>query len=120
MGQKKIKGTKYTIEENNMAKKKTLLNESDLVELYNLAYEQSTQDRQLILSLFNELKDMLSGSPERFAVSGETLGRYGEMLIKQTNQILELIKICQKQKEKEDNLTEADFIQINEELSNKE
>ena len=91
---------------------KSDLTEEDLVELYDLAWSQFKEDRDIVLNLYKDLHGLVEKNPERYAVSGDTLGKYAELLTKQTSQVIELLKIVQKQKDKDESLTPEDLESI--------
>jgi predicted secreted protein len=64
-----------------------------------------------------ELKELLKQSPERWAISGDTMAKYGELMLKSTAQVLELLKLSQKENESKDELTEEDYRKITEEIA---
>jgi ribosome recycling factor len=100
--------------------KKTDLTEEDLMELYDLAWRQFKEDRELIVELYTDLKTIVKSNPERYALSGDTLGKYAELLTKQTAQVVELLKVVQKQKEKDESLSAEDYEQIGKVLAGKD
>lgn len=78
------------------------IEDEDVVELYNLAWSQFKEDREAIMGLYNELKAHVQENKERYAINGDTLAKYAELLTKQTGQVVELLKITQAQKEKDE------------------
>lgn len=92
---------------------------SDKDEMHKTLFKQFKEDRQLIMKQYEEIKALVgSDSPERVAVLGESLVKTSDLLLKQTAQLLEFVKITSKEKPKEENLTlsEEDKIGINEAL----
>lgn len=88
-------------------------NKSDNVsELYNLVWSQVQEDRADILSTYQELKVMLSGSMEKWAVCGDTLAKFADMRVKQTAQVVELLKILKKEKDSDESFTEEELEKI--------
>jgi len=71
----------------------------DISELYDLAWNQMKEDRESVVDIYNDLKKMIQGDRQGYAVSGDTLAKYAEILVRQTNQIVELIKIAHKNKD---------------------
>lgn len=53
---------------------------------------------------------------ERYAVAGDVLAKYAELLTKQTAQILEFIKVMKKDEKESNSLSEDELIKISEEL----
>lgn len=101
-----------------MSDKSDLIDE-DVLAIYDLAWAQTREDREIVMDLYKDLKELVKGSPERYAVSGDTLAKYAELLTKQTSQIIELLKIVHKNKEKDESLTEAEIAKITESISGK-
>jgi len=97
-------------------RKKSDLGEEDLVQIYDLAFTQSKEDRILLLNAFNSLREIISTNPDRFVVSGDVLAKLGDLLVKQTSQVIELVKVLQKQKEKDEVLTTSDWEKISDAL----
>ena len=86
--------------------------EEDSGEVYSLAWKQFKEDRGDILSTYRELKEMLSGSLEKWAVCGDTLAKFADMRVKQTSQVLELLKMMNKSKTPDNSLTEEELEKI--------
>jgi gas vesicle protein len=80
-----------------------------LVELIQKNFEE---DRGLIKSQYDDLREYIQEVKDRYAVSGDTLAKYAELLIKQTGQVLELVKIIKKDDGTSTDLTEEDFKHI--------
>ena len=55
---------------------------------------------------------VLADPGTRFVESGDTLAKYGDLMIKQTAQILELLKLKEKNSKNDDDLDEDDLEQI--------
>lgn len=91
--------------------------EDGVSELYDLAWSQFKEDREAIMSLYKDLKDLTVGNPERYAVLGESLAKYAELMTKQTAQVIELLKVTQKNKEKEENLSMEELEEIHREIN---
>jgi hypothetical protein len=100
-----------------MSRKNTI--NKTIADVYDHLWGQLTEDRESIKEVFFELKGLLSGSIERYAVSGDTLAKYGDLLVKQTSQVVELIKVLQKDKEDTEDLSEEDLRKISEEINEK-
>ena len=73
----------------------------DLTELYDILQGQLMDDREKILDLYNSLKKEVTRS-EDFAIHGLTLSKFAEIMIKQTGQLIDLIKINQGEIQKPD------------------
>jgi hypothetical protein len=99
-----------------MSKKRDRVEAEDLVTLYDLAWGQFQEDREIIVEQYKHLKKHIHDTPERYAINGDTLAKYAELLVKQTSQVVELIKIAQKQRGDKDVLTEEDFDNIAKEI----
>ncbi len=78
------------------------LEEEDIAALYNRVWEQLNEDREDIKEAYDELRDHIRGHPTRFIELGDTLAKMGDLRIKQTTQVLEVLKAAQKEKPKED------------------
>ena len=93
--------------------KKAKIDAEDVAELYDTAYRQSQQDRDDIIEAYNDLKANLSGSLHAYAATGDILAKFADLRIKQNAQIVELLKIAQKEKPKEDDgLSAEDYDSI--------
>jgi len=93
------------------------MNEKD--EMYKTLFKQFKEDRELIMKQYEEIKALVgSDSPERVAVLGESMVKTSDLLLKQTAQLLEFVKISKKDASKSEDLTlsEEDKIGINEAL----
>lgn len=95
------------------------LSDEDVSAIYDLAWRQIKEDRDDILKAYNELRNLLSGSMERYAVSGDTLAKFADMRVKQTGQVVELLKIMHKNKESDDGLSFDDFEKIKDSIEKK-
>lgn len=93
--------------------------DEDVGAIYDLAWRQLKEDRDDILGAYHELRGLLSGSMERYAVSGDTLAKFADMRVKQTGQVVELLKIMHKNKEADDGLSFDDFEKIKESIDKK-
>ena len=79
----------------------------DLTELYDQMWRQVLEDRDLVLNAYNELKAQTI-SKEEFVMQGLVLSKLAELCIKQTSQLIEVIKINQKEITKKDVDLDAD------------
>ena len=84
------------------------IEKKDLVELYDWLQSQLVEDREKIVDLYDSLKNQVS-SREDYAIHGLTLSKFAEIMVKQTSQLLEIIRINQKEIKKDDfNLNDDD------------
>jgi hypothetical protein len=100
-----------------MAKKK--FKDTDFLETCDKLWQQFAEDRECITNQYKELRTLLSGSPDRYAVSGDTLAKYAELMTKQTAQILEFIKLMKKEEKEDNSLSEDELLKISEEIKKK-
>jgi hypothetical protein len=96
------------------------LEEEDLLALYNQTLGQFDEDRKAIKELYSELKDYVDHEPHRWGEVGDTLGKYAELMVKQTNQVIELVKIAAKAREEDSALSDADYDFINDQIEQDE
>jgi len=90
------------------------LEAEDLSVLYDLAWNQIKEDREIIIAQYKALKMAFSMDSEM----GEVLVKSSETLVKQTSQVLELIKMAKSQKEEDGNLSQEDMDEIRQQLEN--
>ena len=90
----------------------------DLAVLYDLVWGQFKEDREAVTAQHKDLKAYIEGNAERYAISGDTLAKYAELMVKQTAQIIELLKIAKKQSGDTD-LAEEDYINIAKQIDEK-
>ena len=97
-----------------MAKKKRSLEKEDVSELYSQLWEQITEDRTDIKDIYEELRNFVKDHPLRFAELGDTLAKLADLRIKQTSQVLDIVKEAQKAQSKSENesFTADDFESI--------
>ena len=95
---------------------KNRIDEEDIAELYDTVYRQAQQDRDAILDVYNDLKVHCSGSLHAYAASGDTLAKFAELRIKQNAQIVELLKIAQKEKPEDKGFSSEDYDKIAESI----
>jgi hypothetical protein len=88
----------------------------DLAELYDKVWQQFKEDRDAIQAQYQDLKAYIADNNERYAISGDTLAKYAELMIKQTGQIVELIKLAKKNTDESTTLSEDDFKHISEQI----
>jgi hypothetical protein len=69
----------------------------DLSLLYDLVWGQFKEDREAVMAQHKDLKAYIAANQERYAISGDTLAKFAELMVKQTAQIIELIKIAKKE-----------------------
>ena len=72
------------------------------------------------MAQFKDLSDITKGNAGQLAVNGDVLAKFGDLLIKNTSQVLELMKALQKQKEKDDTLSPEDWERISKEITSGE
>jgi hypothetical protein len=65
------------------------------------------------------LKDFVEKDSTRLCVVGDVLVKSSDQLIKQTSQVIELIKLAHKSHNDDNTLSEEELIEINEEINNK-
>jgi hypothetical protein len=102
-----------------MPAKKFDITDEDLLALYDLIWGQLKEDREIILNSFKDLREVINKSPERYAVSGDTLAKFAELLTKQTGEVVELLKIIQKERDDDESLSELDISKISDEILKK-
>lgn len=84
-------------------------------DLYEKALEQFKEDRETIVDLFNDLKGKCI-TPEDFIANGLNLGKYAELMMKNTALHIELMKVVQRDSEDEDRITADDIKLIQERI----
>ena len=88
-------------------------------DMFEKAKGQMTDDRSVIDKQYKMLEIYLSENPDRYAILGDTLAKYSELLIKQKAQMVDLIKVSEKFYDKdaeEEELSEEDLEQITGEI----
>lgn len=100
--------------------RKSDLIDDDVLEIYDLIWSQSKEDRELVMELYRDLKALVAGNPERYAVSGDTLAKYAELLTKQTAQLVDLLKILHKNKQQDSALTDEEMDKIKKSIDGNE
>lgn len=73
----------------------------DLTEMYDDLQRQLKEDRERIIDLYDSLKSQVV-TREEFALHGQTLSKFAEVMVKQTSQLVEIIRINQKEIKKDD------------------
>lgn len=73
----------------------------DLTEIYDLLWRQLQQDRELVLTAYNDLKSQ-TVTREDYTIQGLVLSKLAELCIKQTAQIVDIVRINQKETVKEE------------------
>jgi hypothetical protein len=68
----------------------------DADEVYNKLLKQFEEDRTTIKEQYDAIKGMIKDSPEKLIVLGDSLVKTSDLLLKQTSQILELVKVSSK------------------------
>ena len=87
-----------------------------LNEVLDKLWQQFADDRKEVDEIYKDLKALIKGSTLGYEINGDTLAKYAELRIKNTAQILELIKVLKKDDKGGDTLTPSELNQINEEL----
>jgi len=96
------------------------LESKDVLDIYDLVWSQCKEDREVVLDLFHDLKSYINNSPEtRYPINGDTLAKCAELLTKQTSQVLELLKVANKDKQKDSSLSADDLSFVQEEINKK-
>jgi len=98
--------------------RKMPLEAEDLDVLYDRIWRQVTEDRDSIKEVFDDLKCHILKDKHLYDENGDTIAKLSDVMIKQTGQLMELIKLAQKSKEQDDRLSEEDFEKIHEEIKN--
>lgn len=98
-----------------MSKKRTFI-QDDIDEVIDVVWKQFKEDRDVVTSLCGELKLLVSGSIEKHVTAGQNLAKYAELMTKQTQQIIDFLKIIKKENEKSDELSEEDMKAINDSI----
>lgn len=94
------------------------LNSKDIIDIYDWAWRQCKEDREEILEQYKHLRDHVKASPDmRYPINGDTLAKFAELLTKQTAQILEMLKIANKDKQGDDSLSADDFKFIQDQIN---
>lgn len=84
----------------------------DVASLYDLAWGQFREDRESVMEIYQDLRAKCSGSVTAYSECGDTLGKYAELMIKQTGQVVELIKLAHKSHKEDGSLNEDDWNEI--------
>ena len=98
--------------------KRNKLEAEDISILYDLAWNQFKIDRETIIKQYEDLRIWINGDQNRYAFSGDTLAKYAELLIKQTAQVLELVKMAHKSQEDDGSLSKEELADISDEIDN--
>ena len=99
--------------------KKQRVEAEDLVELYDLVWSQFKEDREAAKTIYEDLKAHLKNDPHMYEDCGDTLAKYADLMIKQTGQVVELIKLASKKHQADGSLSEDDLQAIEEEIAKK-
>lgn len=73
----------------------------DLTEIYDQLWRQLQEDRSLVLNAYNDLKSQTI-TKEDYTIQGLVLSKLAELCIKQTSQLVEVVRINQKETQKEE------------------
>jgi gas vesicle protein len=84
--------------------------------LLDKAWQQFKEDREAVMEQYADLKAYIAANNERYAISGDTLAKYAELMIKQTSQIVELVKLAKKETQGDASFNEDDLKHINEQI----
>lgn len=68
----------------------------DLTELYDQMWRQCLEDRDIVLKAYNDLKSQTI-TKEEYVMQGLVLSKFAELCVKQTSQLIEVIRINQKE-----------------------
>lgn len=88
----------------------------DLTALYELLWTRFQEDRETLQTQYEHLRKQIHDQPERYAINGDTLAKYAELLIKQTSQVVEVVKLAVKDKKPDSDLSDIDIEMINKEI----
>lgn len=72
------------------------LTDEDLVDLYERCLSQFAEDRTAIKDLYKDLRAVVATDPHYWTNFAEPLGKYAELSVKQTAQMIEILKLAQK------------------------
>ena len=79
----------------------------DLTEIYDCLWRQLQEDRNLVLDAYNNLKSQTT-TKEDYTIQGLVLSKLAELCIKQTSQLVDVIRINQKETNKSEVDLDAD------------
>jgi len=79
-------------------------------EICSVAWEQLNEDREAIKDLYDHLKRQIV-TREEYAINGQNLAKFAELMIKQTGQVVDLLKVMNADKSKDEGGLTADDIQ---------
>jgi hypothetical protein len=96
--------------------KRNKLEAEDISILYDLAWNQFKEDRAAITKQYQDLKEWIEGDKNRYAFNGDTLSKFSDQMIKQTAQVVELIKIAHKSQEEDGSLSTEELADISKEI----
>jgi len=100
-----------------MAKsRKDKIEATDIALLYDLAWNQFREDRSIVLEQYKDLRAFIAADNTRYAFSGDTLSKMSDQLVKQTAQVLELIKLAHDSTEEDGSLSKEEIAEITEEI----
>lgn len=98
----------------------TKVEPEDLVILYDRMWQQFKEDRDAVTKQYADLRSYIDGNNDRYAINGDTLAKYAELMIKQTGQIVELIKLAKKETDSSSALNDSDFDHISSQIEKEE
>jgi hypothetical protein len=92
------------------------LSNNDVIELCEKLYTQFEEDRDIVLKQYNDIKKMIGEQPEKLLLLSDPLVKSGDLVLKQTAQILEFYKAVKKDAPKKEDagLSEEDLLKLNE------
>jgi len=70
--------------------------DEDFDHMYNLVSEQLNEDRESLNELYKELREHVREHPTRYVDMGETLAKLADLRLKQTSQVVDVLKLVEK------------------------
>jgi hypothetical protein len=98
--------------------KRNKIEAEDITILYDLAWHQFQEDRKAISEQYADLKNYISADNQRYAFNGDTLAKFADLMVKQTAQVLELIKMAHDSVEEDGSLSKEELEDISKEIEN--
>lgn len=89
---------------------------SDVLEIYSKVLVQFDEDREEITELLKDLKAYVKSDPDRWVDCGDTLAKYCDLRVKQTSQVLDVLKIAHSSLDDAGSLDDKDFDFISKEI----
>lgn len=100
-----------------MSEKKPTI--KDLDSLCDKALDQLQEDRTAIIEQYDALRAILTERPEQYAISGDTLAKYAELRLKQSAQLIEIMKLAAKKNPENEELSDEEVASIYKEIKGK-